>query len=402
MNEFWRSILGPEMPPHGHCYLWNEQLVFLHVLSDTLITLSYFTIPIALIVLVKRRDDLKFNYMFLMFAVFIFACGTTHLVNILNVWYGAYWLSGTIKAITAIASVGTAILVWPLIPKALALPSNAQLVELNNQLQNEIAENRRKQEEVERLSADLQSLVTQRTEELAEARLNKTLLEKTNESLSNSNTALEEFSRASTEGFVEPLRVIDVYSKRLQERAGQELSEESRQWLSKVREASSQASRLNVGLQRYSQLPLNEPVEELSLDSLVSRIIDDEAMADVVSIQPPGLGTAVLPGGTLTLVIRELLRNAKRFSGQRPLRVDIGRLPDPTTGGLALFVRDNGRGIPAAQQKRVFALFEQFHSEGEGVGLASIRRLVSEYGGRVSVISDGESGSEFRVEFPLL
>ena len=402
MNEFWRSILGPEMPPHGHCYLWNEQLVFLHVLSDTLITLSYFTIPIALIVLVKRRDDLKFNYMFLMFAVFIFACGTTHLVNILNVWYGAYWLSGTIKAITAIASVGTAILVWPLIPKALALPSNAQLVELNNQLQNEIAENRRKQEEVERLSADLQSLVTQRTEELAEARLNKTLLEKTNESLSNSNTALEEFSRASTEGFVEPLRVIDVYSKRLQERAGQELSEESRQWLSKVREASSQASRLNAGLQRYSQLPLNEPVEELSLDSLVSRIIDDEAMADVVSIQPPGLGTAVLPGGTLTLVIRELLRNAKRFSGQRPLRVDIVRLPDPTTGGLALFVRDNGRGIPAAQQKRVFALFEQFHSEGEGVGLASIRRLVSEYGGRVSVISDGESGSEFRVEFPLL
>lgn len=402
MNEFWRSILGPEMPPHGHCYLWNEQLVFLHVLSDTLITLSYFTIPLALIVLVKRRDDLKFNYMFLMFAVFIFACGTTHLVNILNVWYGAYWLSGTIKAITAIASVGTAILVWPLIPRALALPSNAQLVELNNQLQNEIAENRRKQEEVERLSADLQSLVTQRTEELAEARLNKTLLEKTNESLSNSNTALEEFSRASTEGFVEPLRVIDVYSKRLQERAGQELSEESRQWLSKVREASNQASRLNAGLQRYSQLPLNEPVEELSLDSLVSRIIDDEAMADVVSIQPPGLGTAVLPGGTLTLVIRELLRNAKRFSSQRPLRVDIGRLPDPTTGGLALFVRDNGRGIPAAQQKRVFALFEQFHSEGEGVGLASIRRLVSEYGGRVSVISDGESGSEFRVEFPLL
>lgn len=402
MNEFWRSILGPEMPPHGHCYLWNEQLVFLHVLSDTLITLSYFTIPLALIVLVKRRDDLKFNYMFLMFAVFIFACGTTHLVNILNVWYGAYWLSGTIKAVTAIASVGTAIMVWPLIPKALALPSNAQLVELNNQLQNEIAENRRKQEEVERLSADLQSLVTQRTEELAEARLNKTLLEKTNESLSNSNTALEEFSRASTEGFVEPLRVIDVYSKRLQERAGQELSEESRQWLSKVREASNQASRLNAGLQRYSQLPLNEPVEELSLDSLVSRIIDDEAMADVVSIQPPGLGTAVLPGGTMTLVVRELLRNAKRFTGQRPLRVDIGRLPDPTTGGLALFVRDNGRGIPAAQQKRVFALFEQFHSEGEGVGLASIRRLVSEYGGRVSVISDGESGSEFRVEFPLL
>ena len=127
MNSWKELILGPTMPPHGHCYLWNEELVYLHVISDALITLSYMTIPIALIVLVQKRDDLKFNYMFRLFAVFIFACGATHLVNIWNVWHGAYWLSGFVKAITAVASVGTAIAVWPLLPKALALPGTAQL-----------------------------------------------------------------------------------------------------------------------------------------------------------------------------------------------------------------------------------------------------------------------------------
>ena len=111
MESFWDKLLGDSMPPHGHCYLWNDQLVALHVTSDAIITASYFTIPLALIYLVRKRDDLHFNYMFVLFGIFIFACGVTHVMNIYNVWHGAYWLSGIIKAITAVASLGTAILV---------------------------------------------------------------------------------------------------------------------------------------------------------------------------------------------------------------------------------------------------------------------------------------------------
>ena len=212
--------LGAGNAPHGHCYLWNDSLVWLHVTSDTLISLSYFSIPVALIYLVRHRDDLKFNYIFLMFAVFIFACGATHAISILNVWYGAYWLSGVIKAITALASVGTAIVVWPLIPKALALPSTAQLLALNEKLKAEVEEKQRKQAEVEKLSADLRTLVDQRTAELAEARLTKTLLEQANAKLTSSNQALEDVSRASTEGFIEPLRVISVYGQKAKNARG--------------------------------------------------------------------------------------------------------------------------------------------------------------------------------------
>jgi len=230
-NGFLTKLLGPEMPPHGHCYLWNEDLVRLHVISDTLISLSYFTIPLALVYLVRKRDDLKFNYIFVMFAIFIFACGATHLINIFNVWYGAYWLSGSVKLITAIASVGTAIMVWPLIPKALAIPSNVQLLALNQQLRDEAEENRRQKQQVERLTKDLEALIAERTKELAETRVMKTLLEKNHASLERSNAALEEYARVTAHDIKEPLRSISVFGQLLNERLLESLGEDESKWL---------------------------------------------------------------------------------------------------------------------------------------------------------------------------
>ena len=87
--------------PHGMCYLWKPDLLALHVVSDSLITLAYFSIPFTLLYFVRRRRDLEFNWMFVCFAVFIVACGATHLMEIVTVWRPEYWVSGTIKAITA-------------------------------------------------------------------------------------------------------------------------------------------------------------------------------------------------------------------------------------------------------------------------------------------------------------
>ena len=401
MNDFWQRILGPEMPPHGHCYLWNDSLVWLHVTSDTLISLSYFTIPLALIYLVRNRDDLKFNYIFVMFALFIFACGATHAINILNVWYGAYWLSGTIKAITALASVGTAILVWPLIPKALALPSTSQLWELNEKLQAEVAEKERKQAEVEKLSADLRALVDQRTTELAEARLTKTLLEKANTMLTQSNQALADVSRASTEGFIEPLRVINVYSRRLAEREPDNLRAEQREWLEKICQASDSVSLLNAGLLRYCQLPLTETEESTNVSELVDSLrtkLQDELVANGASLHCGPITEAPLPPKVMDYVLTELIGNALRFHGAAPPHIEIADLP--ANEGHGLSVRDNGRGIPCSRQRRVFGLFEQFDSPGQGVGLAAVKRLLEEYGAEISLRSDGETGSEFRILYP--
>ena len=139
--------------PHGHCYLWQTNLVGLHILSDGLIALAYYSIPIMLIYFVRQRQDTPFQKVFFLFGAFIIACGTTHLMEIWTLWYPTYWLSGGLKAITALISIYTASELVFLIPSALALPSPAQLIVANQALEKEIderkrAENERKQIEV--------------------------------------------------------------------------------------------------------------------------------------------------------------------------------------------------------------------------------------------------------------
>ncbi len=130
---------GPFMP-HGGCYFWTSSLIALHAISDGLIVLSYYTIPLALITFVRKRKDLQFHWMFLCFAIFILACGTTHLLEIWNIWHGNYWLSGIVKAITALASVPTAILLLKLVPHALALPSPSELLRARTDLERRVEE----------------------------------------------------------------------------------------------------------------------------------------------------------------------------------------------------------------------------------------------------------------------
>src|SRR5882762_6352214 len=96
--------------PHGMCYMWDEGLIRLHVISDAAIAIAYYSIPLTLLYFVRKRKDLVFDWIFLCFAAFIVACGTTHLMEILNIWHPTYWLSGVIKAITAALSITTAIL----------------------------------------------------------------------------------------------------------------------------------------------------------------------------------------------------------------------------------------------------------------------------------------------------
>lgn len=108
--------------PHGHCYLWKPSLVWLNIISDSLITLVYYSIPIALVYFVHKRKDFPFKWILLLFGAFIVSCGTTHLMDVWTLWHPTYWLSTFIKFITAIISLYTAIALLPIIPQALALP----------------------------------------------------------------------------------------------------------------------------------------------------------------------------------------------------------------------------------------------------------------------------------------
>ncbi len=128
--------------PHGFCYFWDPGLVWLHVISDSLIALAYFAIPVMLVWFVRRRRDVPFTWMFVLFGVFIVACGTTHLMEVWNIWHANYWVDGVIKAITAAASVPTAILLAQMMPRALSLPNVSQWMQANAQLEKEVRERR--------------------------------------------------------------------------------------------------------------------------------------------------------------------------------------------------------------------------------------------------------------------
>ena len=124
---FERLLDSSTLSPHGICLLWEPELIWLHVISDAVIAASYFSIPVALSIFVSKRRDVDFGWIFWAFALFIMACGFTHVLSIVTLWVPVYGIEGLIKAMTALASITTAVILWPLLPKLLALPSPSRL-----------------------------------------------------------------------------------------------------------------------------------------------------------------------------------------------------------------------------------------------------------------------------------
>jgi PAS domain-containing protein len=146
MIEFLRELFSSDFMGHGYCYLWKPDIVWLHAVSDGLIALAYYVIPVALVYFVRKRRDLPFHWMFFMFGIFIFGCGTTHALEVWTLWHGTYRLAGIIKALTAVASMATAVALVPLIPRALLLPSPGELCAANLRMEREMAERLRAEE----------------------------------------------------------------------------------------------------------------------------------------------------------------------------------------------------------------------------------------------------------------
>ena len=159
MGDFLQRMFATDFLPHGYCMRWASEVVWLHVISDALTALAYYVIPFGLLYFVRRRKDLAFSWMFVCFGIFILACGTTHVMGIWTLWQPVYRLDGVVKAVTALASVPTAFLLLRLMPRALALPSPAQL-------RQEVADRRAVEEQVRQLNAELEQRVRDRTAEL--------------------------------------------------------------------------------------------------------------------------------------------------------------------------------------------------------------------------------------------
>jgi PAS domain S-box-containing protein len=162
--QFLKNLIFPGgFMPHGNCYLWTPSLIGLHVISDSLIALSYLSIPITLAHFTRKRRDIPFSWMFLCFGAFIVACGGTHLMEVWTIWFPSYWLAGALKGVTASVSVATAILLIRITPRALALPATQWLIEINRRLTGEVEQRAQAESGLRRVSEDLEGRVAERT-----------------------------------------------------------------------------------------------------------------------------------------------------------------------------------------------------------------------------------------------
>ncbi|HJK90282.1 MAG TPA: histidine kinase dimerization/phospho-acceptor domain-containing protein, partial [Polyangiaceae bacterium LLY-WYZ-15_(1-7)] len=258
MIEFLSNLFASDFMPHGHCYFWRPEILWLNVGSDLGIGLAYFTIPLALLVFVRRREDLAFRRVFLLFSAFILACGTTHLFDIVTVWTPMYRLEGVLKLVTALVSASTAIVLWRLLPAALRLPSPAQLAAANADLSAEVERREAAEARLRESNEELELRVRERTEALA-----------------RSNRDLQQFAYVASHDLQEPLRMVSSYVGLLDKRFGEALDERGQRYVGHALEGAQRMRRMIEDLLELSRAGESlGPADEVEAEACLEAALD--------------------------------------------------------------------------------------------------------------------------------
>ena len=221
--RFWENLFDPEgLTAHGFCLSWEPGLIALHTISDAIIGLSYLSIPLALASLTRQRRDLQYSWMIYAFVCFIVACGATHLFSIITLWLPAYTVEGLVKAATAILSLMTATLLWPLVPRLVALPSPNQLRQANAALSNTVAEHehtlerlRLSEARVQASNVELERRVAERTSDLEAKNMELAGALAARSAAQQALARSEAEFRASFEGSVVGKALVEPQSRRI-------------------------------------------------------------------------------------------------------------------------------------------------------------------------------------------
>jgi two-component sensor histidine kinase len=155
--------------PHGFCLLWNPWLIALHVVADLLIFTSYFAIPGALFLFLRRRPGVRYGGLVALFAAFILLCGLTHLFSLATLWIPVYTAEGVLKLLTGLVSAATAIVLFRLVPRLVAIPTPGELEAANARLRDEIAAHETTLAQLREAQRDLETKVAERTAALTSA-----------------------------------------------------------------------------------------------------------------------------------------------------------------------------------------------------------------------------------------
>lgn len=412
MDSLLQLLRDERFMPHGHCYLWLPELLWTNVVADSLIALSYLTIPVTLVYFIWKRRDLPFDWMFGAFGVFILACGTTHVLDIWTIWHPDYWLAAYVKVVTAIASVITAVLLVKLVPLALLLPSPSQLRKVNDELRG----------------AQAELVATARRAGMAEVATN--VLHNVGNVLNSVNVSAAvvgdqlRVSKAQSLGKVvqllethqgdlgrffaedEKARLLPGYLAQLdraiceeRQRMMEELANLSKS-VDHIKEivATQQAYAGPVGvLEQVHIVELVQDAIRMSGDSLLHHEI-------VVLTEFEATPEVLLDKHQMLQILLNLISNAKQAMSGRscPAHQLTVRLAQAGAAAVRVQVADNGEGIAPENLGRVFTHGFTTRKSGHGFGLHSCILAAQSMGGTLKAHSDGVGrGATFTLELPL-
>lgn len=408
--------------PHGYCLLWKPLVFWLNLVSDAIIALAYYSIPFALVYFALRRRDLAFRWVFFMFGIFILACGTTHLMGIWTLWNPDYGVDGLVKAFTALMSIATALMLWPLMPQALALASPAQLAQINQDLNRQIAERRSAEAAVRQLNDELELRVQERSAELAaaNARLRAEIQERIQmeERLRQSQKleAIGQLTGGLAHDFNNFLTVVigalDRLDSLLTDRA------EERGLVQTALSASLRGAELTRKLLAFAR---KQSLQSADVDfndlasgmiSLLCRTLGEKIEVEVLGAEklwPARTDAAQVESALANLAINA--RDAMPRGGRLTIEtanvvLDAGYAaenPDVKPGDYVMIaVTDTGAGIPPSNLARVVEPFftTKAPGEGSGLGLSMVYGFVTQSGGHMKIYSAVGQGTVVRLYFP--
>ena len=391
-----RLLDSSTFSPHGICLLWEPELIWLHVISDAIIAASYFSIPFALAILVSKRRDFQFGWMAWPFAAFILACGLTHVFSIYTLWVPIYGLEGIVKALTAIASIFTAVLLWPLIPKILAIPTERQLREAHVALAEEGRQRLRSEVLLERF----------REAEANESRIRQ----------AQKMEAVGQLTGGIAHDFNNILTVITGTIDILAEAVTQ--NRQLVEITSLIRDAAERGASLTRHLLAFARKqplqPSDVDVNALMVDTieLLRSTIGDHVDIDFRSA--PDLPRALVDSNQLVTAIINLALNARDAmpkGGKLRIETRTAELKpsdvhahDGLAAGdyVAIALIDNGQGIAEADLAKVFEPFftTKDVGKGTGLGLSMVYGFVKQSNGHIALDSEVGRGTRVMLYLP--
>jgi PAS domain S-box-containing protein len=224
--------------------------------------------------------------------------------------------------------------------------------------------------------------------------------------LTQINDELQQFTFATSHDLREPLRTINIYTQLIQRNNEGKLDAQSNDFLNLVLSGASRMERLIDALLDYSKAGevTNEPLGEVDIEAALESTLEmlgrtiEEGGAEVTHDHLPRIMGSEIHIGQL---LQNLISNALKYRRDEPLKVHVSARH--TDGRWLFMVSDNGQGIPPDQFSNIFAVFTRLHGHdypGTGIGLATCRKIVERYGGRIWVESEIGKGSTFFFTLP--